>query len=220
MAIFHPAAAVKNVQQPKFNRKAVMGTPIDEPDGTSINQPHPNDQVTDSATAVEDPEDFFASASDDDSNGSGDPGEVEAREADNEVEVDEEAAEVEAVEPDDDDPVAASEPEAVQESAEEDDDDETGNRREYAVLQEVTLDQDNLNDLLKAVKGGVEPIVALVEVHRATVTNGKAALNGAWKRHKAEWETPPRLVVVTASKIRPRTARPRVREVIGFELSD
>lgn len=124
------------------------------------------------------------------------------------------------VEEDDDEPTVEAEPEPDPEASAEvaEDDDETGNKRLYVVLQEVKLDQDVLNELLKAVKNGVQPLTALIEVHRTTVTNPKSALNGAWRRHKEEWVEPPRLAVVTASKIRTRTAKPRVREVIGFDF--
>jgi hypothetical protein len=110
----------------------------------------------------------------------------------------------------DDEPAAESEIE----------EDETGNKRAYVVLQEIVLDQDALNELLKAVKGGVPPMKALIEVHRVSVTNPKSALNAAWKRHKDEWVEPPRLAVVTASKIRARKAKPKVREITGYTFED
>jgi hypothetical protein len=115
-----------------------------------------------------------------------------------------------------DESAADDEPAAESEIEEE----ETGNKRAYVVLQEIVLDQDALNELLKAVKGGVPPMKALIEVHRVSVTNPKSALNAAWKRHKDEWVEPPRLAVVTASKIRARKAKPKVREITGYTFED
>lgn len=207
--------------------------------GSPINDPHPNDAAVQEAEAQE-PEDFFASEE-----GAEDPEDetlLEPREPGDDSPIEEgelpEGAEVtpgdpvatddlEGVSPEDfaepaDEPDADAEVNAGEQDEPEaddgDDEEETGNKREYVVLQEVVLDQEVLNELLKAIKSGADPMVALIEVHRVRVTNPKSALNGAWRRHKAEWTEPPRLAVVTASKIRTRKAKPRVREVIGFEF--
>lgn len=196
--------------------------------GSPINDPHPNDVAEKDPETLQEPEDFFGE--------NGEPAELTPREPgdDSPIEPGElpegasvtlvepvAADELEGVSPEDFAEPAdeADEPEAEADDADDpDEEEETGNKREYVVLQEVVLDQEILNELSKALKSGEEPMVALVEVHRALVTNPKSALNAAWRRHKSDWVEPPMLAVVTANKVRARKAKPRVREVIGFEF--
>lgn len=206
--------------------------------GSPVNNPHPNDVAAKDPETSQEPEDFFGE--------NGGSAEIEPREPgdDSPIEPGElpegasvtlgepvAADELEGVSPEDfaepadeaDEPDAeaddAVEPDEDDDEADDSDEEgETGNKREYVVLQEVVLDQDILNELSKAIKSGEEPMVAMIEVHRARVTNPKSALNAAWRRHKSDWVDPPMLAVVTANKIRARKAKPRVREVIGFEF--
>lgn len=194
---------------------------------TGVNDPHPNE--TPSEQAVADPEDFFGPES-----GNGEGEEVDGLVVDPDADADiaeipepEPEPEVESVEPE---PAAEVQPEPEPEApvvlAEEPagageaetDGEDKGNKREYVILQEIVLDQDTLADFLKQVKGGIDPIVALVEVHRETVTTAKAALGGAWKAHKDQWEAPPRLAAVSANKLKVRTLKVKTREVTGFEF--
>lgn len=177
-----------------------------------VNDPHPNESADTAVAeaeqpAVADPEDFFGPEKGEDEVGV-EPTPEAAVEPEPEPEPEPEAA----AEP------AAAQPAPSEPQADGADEDDKGNKREYVVLQEIALDKELLENLLKEVKGGVKPRAALVEVHRATFTTALAALRDAWNTHKEEWEAPPRLAAVSASKLKVRTMRARTREVTGFDF--